>query len=84
MNTLRRWLSRVVDLGRARDVDAELTDEVQSHIDHLTDEYVRRGLPRDAARRAALRDFGAVGAGRGPTAEAGGTGRLERLGQDTR
>lgn len=84
MNTLRRWLSRFADLGRARDVDVELTEEVQSHIDHLTDEYVRRGLPRDAARRAALRDFGAVEGAKESIRDARGIRPLETLWQDTR
>jgi putative ABC transport system permease protein len=84
MNALRRWLSRLGELGRGRAVDAELSDEVQSHIDHLTDEYVRRGLTRDNARRAALRDFGAVEGAKESVRDARGIRPLETLVQDTR
>jgi putative ABC transport system permease protein len=84
VNVLRRWLSRIAELGRGRAVDAEMTEEVQSHIDHLTDEHVRRGLSRDAARRAALRDFGAVEGTKESVRDARGIRPLETLWQDTR
>ena len=84
MNAVRRWLSRIGEIARGRAVDAELTEEVQSHIDHLTDEYVRRGFTRDAARRAALRDFGAVEGAKESVRDARGIRPLETLWQDTR
>jgi predicted permease len=40
--------------------DRELDDEIQSHLDEATDEYVAHGMSRDDARLAALRDFGGV------------------------
>jgi putative ABC transport system permease protein len=84
VNALRRWLSRLSELVRRRAVDAELSEEVQSHIDHLTDEYVRRGLARDAARRAAVRDFGGVESAKESVRDARGIRPLETLMQDTR
>jgi predicted permease len=40
--------------------DAELDAELQAHIDMLADEHEHRGLSRQAARQAALREFGGV------------------------
>jgi putative ABC transport system permease protein len=84
MNALRRWISRAGEFLRGRAVDTELSEEVQSHLDHLTDEYVRRGLSRDAARRAAARDFGGVEAAKESVRDARGIRPLETLMQDTR
>src|SRR4051794_21517533 len=84
MNSVRRWLSRVFELLRVKAVDQEMSEEVQSHLDHLTDEYVRRGLPRDAARRAAVRDFGGVEGAKESVRDARGIRPLETLIQDTR
>jgi predicted permease len=41
-------------------MDARLDEEIQSHLDALTDEYEHRGLSPDDARRAARRAFGGV------------------------
>lgn len=40
--------------------DRELDDEIHSHIEEATEEYVARGMSREDARSAALRDFGGV------------------------
>jgi len=84
MKALRRWISRLSEFGRGHAVDAELSEEVQSHLDHLTDEYVRRGLSRDAARRAAVRDFGGVEGAKESMRDERGIRSLETLMQDTR
>jgi putative ABC transport system permease protein len=52
---VRGWVSRF----RRRSED-EFRDEVQSHLAHLTDEFVEHGLSRQDARDAALRRFGNV------------------------
>jgi putative ABC transport system permease protein len=46
-------------VGRER-VDRELDDEMAAHLAMLTDDYVRRGMPRDEARRTALVRFGGL------------------------
>src|SRR2546427_1246769 len=51
---------RIAGLFRTTRRDAWLNDEIQAHLDLLTDEYVRRGMARDAARAAARREFGGV------------------------
>src|SRR5207244_8004769 len=57
---IRVAASRVRGGFRQRRRDAELVDEIQAHLDLLTDEYVRSGMSRDAACAAARRDFGGV------------------------
>jgi len=51
------WV-RVRALLRFDAVDTELGDEMQSHVEHLVEEHVARGMPLDAARAAAWREFG--------------------------
>jgi predicted permease len=51
---------RIAGLFRTRRRDAWLNDEIQAHLDLLTDEYVRRGMSGDAARAEARREFGGV------------------------
>lgn len=60
MNRLRILFARILEALRPRRVEDDLADEVQSHLDHLTDELVRRGMSRDDARAAARRQFGGV------------------------
>ena len=52
-------LRRIIRLatGRSR-VDADVDDEIAFHLDTTTDALVARGMPREAARREALRRFG--------------------------
>ena len=57
---MRPFLSRVLELVRRRSRDRQLDDEVQAHLDLLTDEHIARGLPVEAARLAARRSFGGV------------------------
>jgi putative ABC transport system permease protein len=56
------WLiaawSRVRALFSARRLDADFDREMAAHLDLLAEEYVRRGMPVDAARRAARMRFG--------------------------
>jgi len=59
-----RWIQvlslRARSLFRRSDVERELTRELQSHIDLQVDEYVGGGMSPEAARRAALREFGGI------------------------
>jgi macrolide transport system ATP-binding/permease protein len=57
MQTLR---SRIRALFSRRGLDARLDQEVQTHLDELTTDYVRRGLTPGQARLAARRAFGGV------------------------
>src|SRR5687767_5662764 len=57
---IRVFISRALDLLLRRRRDAQLSDEIQTHLDQLTDGYVARGMAPEEARRAALRTFGGV------------------------
>jgi hypothetical protein len=45
---------------RRRAVDADLSEELQAHLELLTDRHVEQGLARDEARAAATRQLGNV------------------------
>jgi predicted permease len=57
---LLRVLAARIRAILAKDRDRDLHDEIQTHLDLLTAEYVRRGLSPDAAHAAARREFGGV------------------------
>jgi len=58
--TLRSALARVLSLFRRRRLDADLDEEIRSHLDLLAADYERRGMRREDARLAARRAFGGV------------------------
>ncbi len=60
MKALRTFVSRLAALGRSRTQDREIDDEIASHLEEATDEYVARGLSREDARLRAARDFGGI------------------------
>jgi predicted permease len=60
MRSHRVFASRLLAIVGGRRRDADLNDEIQAHLDTLTDDYVRRGLSPADARAAARRDFGGV------------------------
>jgi predicted permease len=51
---------RLRSLFRRRQVDQELDEEIREHLDHLTNDYIAKGLAPREAREAALREFGGV------------------------
>ena len=51
---------RLRSLFRRERLDQELDDELSDHIARKTEEYAAKGLPREEARAAALREFGGV------------------------
>jgi hypothetical protein len=60
MATLRALPSSVFDLLTKRRSDIDLHDEIQTHLDCLADEHLRRGMSPTDARLAARRGFGGV------------------------
>ena len=60
MDLLRTLLSRCVALFQRRKLDDDLDAELSSHIDLAVEENLKRGMPEQAARTAALRSFGGV------------------------
>jgi predicted permease len=59
---LRRAFLRVAALFRARALDRDLHDELDSHLALAADDYVRRGMTLEEARRRARMDLGGVDA----------------------
>ena len=82
--SLRVLVSRVRSLFTGRRLDAELDEEIGTHLALLAEEHERRGLSADDARAAARRSFGGVLA----SAESQRLGRglppLDTLWQDLR
>jgi predicted permease len=60
MPGLRVFASRVLALFTKRRTEAQLYDEIQAHLDLLTEEHIARGLSPADARSAARREFGGV------------------------
>src|SRR4051812_8706439 len=57
---LRSALARLTGAFRAHELDDDLAEELQSHVEMATAEYVRRGMAPDAARRRARIDAGGL------------------------
>src|ERR1700724_773224 len=60
MPRLRAWFSRLFGLFRKSRRDAEMAEEMQTHIDLLTERNIAAGMLQHEARNAALRQFGGV------------------------
>src|SRR6266705_1730591 len=60
MPRLRAWFSRLVGLFRKSRRDAEMAEEMQAHVDLLTERNIAAGMLPHEARNAALRQFGGV------------------------
>jgi macrolide transport system ATP-binding/permease protein len=84
MEWIRILFSRGASLFRRRQLDADLDDELRAHIDLAVDENMKRGLSRDQARTAAMREFGGVTQTREQYRSERGLPVLEILAQDVR
>ena len=60
MRQLRSALARLAGAFRSHEHDDDLAEELQSHIEMATAEYVRRGMTPDAALRRARLEAGGV------------------------
>src|ERR1700688_3773241 len=60
MPQLRAWFSRLLGLFQKCQRDAEMADEMQAHVDLLTERNISAGMLPHEARNAALRQFGGV------------------------
>lgn len=60
MGIFRRFLLRLVNVVRPDRGEPDLTREVASHLRLLEDEFRRRGLSEEEAKRAAKRAFGGI------------------------
>src|SRR5438034_9664501 len=60
MPQVRAWFSRFVGLFRKSRVDADMAEEIQAHVDLLTERNIAAGMSATDARNAALREFGSI------------------------
>jgi macrolide transport system ATP-binding/permease protein len=84
MEWIRILLSRCAALIHPRELDADLDEELLTHIELATEENRKRGMPAEEARRAALRSFGGVTQTREHYRAARGLSFLESLVGDVR
>src|SRR5438477_1634323 len=60
MLRLRAWFFRLLGLFQKNKRDVEMTEEMQAHVDLLTERNIAAGMLPHEARNAALRQFGGV------------------------
>src|ERR1700737_1213414 len=60
MPQFRAWFSRLLGLFQKNKRDAEMVEEMQTHLDLLTERHIAAGMLPHEARNAALREFGGV------------------------
>src|SRR5690349_17403228 len=58
MRAVRQFLSRLLALGRRRNVDRQIAAEINFHVERQTAAYIESGMPADEARRRALIELG--------------------------
>ena len=81
---LRKFSTRVRSLFTRERMEQDLDRELSFHLDMLTGQEVRRGVPPDEARRAALQHFGAVAGVKDAVRETWLSRTVETLAQDIR
>ena len=84
MNWFPQLLSRLRALFRKRELDAEMDEEMRSHIDMRTQQNIDSGMSPREARYAALRQFGGVESVKETCREQRGVRWLEHFVQDLR
>ena len=60
MRRLRAWMWRIGDLVRGRHRDADLAEELESHLQLHVDAGIRAGMTPDEARRDAILKLGGI------------------------
>ncbi|HET7841811.1 MAG TPA: ADOP family duplicated permease [Terriglobia bacterium] len=60
MRFYHKFTLRLRSLFRRDRVESELSDELRFHLDKLVEEKISRGMDREGARRAALREMGGM------------------------
>jgi predicted permease len=84
MNPLRTLWARFREWRRPGAVESDLTAELQSHLDFLIDDHMRRGLSPTDARRAAQLELGGLEQARALTRDARGFRVADALASDVR
>ncbi len=81
---MRPLLARIRAVFRSREMDRDLDQELEAHLDLLTQEHQRHGLTPEDARRAARVELGGVTSLREQHREVRGVPILETIWQDLR
>ena len=84
MRQIRSALARLAGAFRAHEHDDDLAEELESHIEMATAEYVRRGMAPDAARRRARLEAGGVTAASEAVRDQRGLPWLESVASDVK
>src|SRR5579859_4665926 len=84
MNPFRRVWSTVCAVFRKEHLDAEMTEEMRSHVEMQTQENIGEGMNAQQARYRALRQFGWVESIKETCREQRRFRWIENLGQDIR
>src|SRR5213596_465243 len=84
MISLHKLRLRCRALFQKQKVDAQMDDEMRSHIEMQTQENIDSGMNPEEARYAALRQFGWVESIKDFCREQRGVSWIENLGQDIR
>ena len=84
MNWLHKFRLRFRALFHKEKLDAQMDDEMRSHIEMQTQENIEADMNPEQARYAALRQFGGVESIKETCRENRGVGWIENLGQDIR
>lgn len=78
------WRHRLANLIRRRDLNAEIDEELQFHIDARIQDNIDGGMSPAEARRDALRRFGSPAGARDRTRDANIITALDAIAQDVR
>src|SRR5580658_3667053 len=62
---MKHTWARAISMFRKRKLDREFDEELRSHIELATEDYIRRGMPPADARRLARVKFGSIEASKG-------------------
>ncbi len=84
MTALRRFLTRLREWLRPGGVDADMAAELESHLAHLIDDHMRRGLSAGEARRAAQLELGGLAQAQALTRDARGFRVVDAIVHDVR
>ncbi len=84
MNLWKQIRARAVGLFGKRRLDAEMDEEMRAHVELRTQQHITAGLKPDAARYAALRQFGWVESLQEKCRDQRGVGWLEAAARDLR
>jgi hypothetical protein len=82
--TIRRGCARLASFFRTQEHDRDFDEELTTHVDMATQEYIRRGMSAAEARRHALIDLGGAAATRQVHRETRGLPWLDGVLQDLR